>query len=336
MLPRSQSGALVDGYSRRISYLRLSVTDRCNLRCGYCLPAAGIPLLPAAKLLSRRELILLARVALETGIKKIRITGGEPLLREDILELLEEVGALPGLERLVLTTNGFKLDELAEPLKKAGVHGLNLSIDSLRPERYQQITRGGTLQQCRAGLDAALMAGIQVKLNVVLMSGVNSDEILDFVNLARELGVEVRFIEYMPTRGEQSADHLVVPSGQVLDTIAAGHELEPMTADSHAGPARRFRVGHPPATVGVISPMTCHFCQDCNRIRVTASGLARSCLFHEAGLDLRPWLQSNDARGLAAALAEVVSIKPEGHELEQRPWQSDNILGPVFMSRLGG
>ncbi|MBU8871399.1 MAG: radical SAM protein, partial [Gemmatimonadales bacterium] len=221
-------------------------------------------------------------------------------------------------------------------LKQVGVHGLNISIDSLRPEKFREITRGGSLEQCRAGIDAALAAGFRVKLNIVTMAGINSDEILDFVELARELPLEVRFIEYMPTRGRQADPGLTVPSSKVLDIISGRHELTALTSDLHAGPAHRFRVADWPGKVGVISPVSCHFCQDCNRIRVTASGMARSCLFHEVGLDLRPWLKRNDASGLAEALKRVVTIKPEAHNLGQDGTSGEDDTGSVFMSRLGG
>ena len=331
-----QPTSLVDGFSRRISYLRLSVTDRCNLRCSYCMPADGTPLLDRTEILSRSELVLLAKVALEVGIRKIRITGGEPLLRPDILELLQQVGSLPGLERLVLTTNGLRLQELAPVIKQAGVDGVNISIDSLRPQRFAQITRGGRLDQCRAGIEAALTAGLRVKLNVVIMAGVNDDEILDFVELGRSHPLAVRFIEYMPTRREQDDSQLTVPSEKVLEIIARHHELLPLGGELHAGPARRFRVAGWPGRVGVISPVSCQFCQDCNRIRVTSSGLARSCLFHEVGLDLGPWLKKKDAEGLARALRQVVTIKPEAHNLEKAGQPDADGPGPVFMSRLGG
>ena len=331
-----QRPSLVDGFSRRVSYLRLSVTDRCNLRCSYCMPADGSPLMPRSALLSHDELVLLARVALDIGIRKIRITGGEPLLRSDLVAVLNEVGALPGLERLGITTNGYRLPELAVPLKQAGVHAMNISIDSLRPERFTTITRGGRLADCRAGIDAALAAGFRVKLNVVIMAGINSEEILDFVQLIRELPVEVRFIEYMPTRGKHANPLLTVPSDQVLDTIAEEHELQALTAGRHAGPARSFRIADWPGTVGVISPVSHHFCGDCNRIRVTASGLARSCLFHDTGLDLQPWLKKNDTDGLASALRQVVSIKPEAHHLGRLDSSDEQDPGPVCMSQVGG
>ncbi|PID80530.1 GTP 3',8-cyclase MoaA [bacterium DOLZORAL124_64_63] len=325
---------LLDRHQRRISYLRLSVTDRCNLRCRYCMPAEGLPLFDRAEMLTPDEMLTIARTAVGLGIRKIRVTGGEPLIRSDILTLLAQMGALPNLERLVLTTNGLRLERLARGLVRCGVSGVNISIDSLQPERYGQITRGGNLDRCLAGIAAALEAGLRTKLNVVLMNGVNDDEILDFVELARTRPVAVRFIEYMPTRNRRAERHLTLPTEDLLARLARAHTLRDADAGDDlalAGPARNFRLEGFVGTVGVISPVSCHFCSDCNRIRVTATGLARGCLFHEDGLDLKPWLRDGDELGLARALLRVIQDKPQGHDL-------DGQDGPdqVPMSRLGG
>lgn len=325
---------LLDNRKRRISYLRLSVTDRCNLRCRYCMPAEGLPLFDRAEMLSHEELLTIARTAVGLGIRKIRITGGEPLVRPDILPLLEKMGALPHLERLVLTTNGLRLERLAADLVRCGVSAVNISIDSLRPHRYQEITRGGSLSACLAGIDAAVDAGLRTKLNVVLMKGINEDEIFDFVELARTRPLAVRFIEYMPTRDRHADRHLTLPTEELLARVAARHRLHDADAGDElalAGPARNFRLPGFLGTVGAISPVSCHFCRDCNRIRVTATGTARGCLFHEDGLDLKPWLRDGDEVGLARALLNVVRDKPEGHGLD-----TDDGPDQVPMSRLGG
>lgn len=327
---------LIDGHSRRISYLRLSVTDRCNLRCGYCMPAAGVRFLPEVEVLSRDQMTLLASVAVELGIRKIRITGGEPLLRRDILPLLQDLGAMPALERLVLTTNGMHLAAVAADLKRAGVSGVNISLDSLLDERFARITRGGDRQRCWQGVEAALSAGLRTKLNVVVMAGVNDDEMADFVRLTRSLTIEVRFIEYMPTDGRHEDGKLTVPSQLLLENLSRQFALQPVGRENHAGPARRFQVSGWPGTLGIISPVSCHFCEDCNRIRVTAQGLARSCLLHDAGLDLRPWLITGDRSGLARALRQVVAIKPEAHQLRCTGWRDEDGPTPFSMSRLGG
>lgn len=331
-----QSGAdLVDGYLRKVSYLRLSVTDRCNLRCSYCVPAAGLPLAPRADLLAFDELVTVARSAVELGIRKIRITGGEPLLRPDIVELMEILGALPGLERLMVTTNGVRLAPLAGPLRAAGVHGVNISIDSLDADRYESITRGGRLADCLAGIDSALGAGLATKLNMVVMRDVNDDEVSAFVDLARRRDLTVRFIEYMPTKGREADRDLTVPTEDLLARIGRSHDLSPMPPQknlAHAGPARMFALAGGSGRVGFISPVTCKFCLDCNRIRVTATGLARGCLFHDNGVDLKPWLRRSDLVGLQQALRRTVADKPRNHCIDQRPDDDHRIA----MSQLGG
>ncbi len=325
---------LKDSHNRRINYLRLSVTDRCNLRCTYCMPAEGLPIFNRDDLLTRQEIMTIAHAAVRMGIRKIRVTGGEPLVRPDIVELLGELGSLPELERLVLTTNGLRLGKMASDLRQAGVSGANISIDSLNPERYREITRGGDLNRCLQGIDAAIEAGLRTKINIVVMAGVNDDEAPAFVEFARTRPVAVRFIEYMPTRGRSKGPSLTLPTVELLDRLSKLVSLEPIQRPgglTMAGPARNFQVPGALGTVGVISPVTCDFCDDCNRIRITSTGLARGCLFHETGLDLKPWLRSGDEKGLAEALARVVADKPEGHEL-------DSGEGPdeIPMSRLGG
>ena len=310
---------LQDKHQRRINYLRLSVTDRCNLRCRYCMPDDAVCTPRNPDLLTRDQLMQVAGAAVQLGIKKIRITGGEPLVRADIVELMADLTALTDLDRLVMTTNGVLLERLARPLAEAGVSGMNISIDSLDADRYRQVTRGGDLQRCLAGIEAALAAGLRTKLNVVLMAGVNDDELAGFLELARTRPVAVRFIEFMPTRGG-GRDDLTVPSAEVLRRLADLADLRPLGRDdvlNLAGPARNFSVVGGQGSVGVISPVTCHFCQDCNRIRVTAEGLARGCLFHETGLDLKPYLRAGDAAGLLEALRRVVNDKPEGHTLAE-------------------
>jgi len=325
---------LQDSHQRRINYLRLSVTDRCNLRCSYCMPAEGLPIFDRKDLLSHSEIMTIARTAVQLGIRKIRVTGGEPLVRADIVELLTELGSLPNLERLVLTTNGLLLGSMADRLRDAGVSGANISIDSLDPDRYREITRGGDLNRCLAGIDAAIEAGLHTKINVVVMAGVNDHEAPAFVDFARNHPVSVRFIEYMPTRGRQHKDTLTLPTADLLERLRQVATLEPVErpgALTMAGPARTFRIPDAKGTVGVISPVTCHFCEDCNRIRITATGLARGCLFHETGLDLKPWLRSDDYQGLAEAMRQVVYDKPTGHRLDE-----DDGPEQVAMSRVGG
>jgi len=327
------SRILKDSQQRRVNYLRLSVTDRCNLRCTYCMPAEGLPVFERDELLSHSEIMTIAQTAVQLGIRKIRVTGGEPLIRPDIMELLQELGALPDLERLVLTTNALRLDTLAVRLREAGVSGTNISIDSLNPELFREITRGGDLHRCLAGIEAAIDAGLRTKINVVVMAGVNDHEAPAFVDFARTRKVAVRFIEYMPTKGRDPSRNLTVPTADLIEKLLEVTPLEPIERPgglNMAGPARNFRIPGAKGTVGVISPVSCNFCDDCNRIRITATGLARGCLFHNTGLDLKPWLRSGDKNGLMEAMRQVVLDKPTGHHMD------DDGHEPFDMSRLGG
>ncbi len=334
--PSSPLPTLNDGHHRRINYLRLSITDRCDLRCQYCMPAEGAPTAPREDRLTDDELLAVARVAVELGIRKIRVTGGEPLVHPDPVGLLSALRRLPELERLVLTTNGVRLAPYAEALRAAGVEGVNVSIDSLQPDRYRDITRGGDLTRCRAGIDAALAAGFHVKLNVVVMGGVNDDEVLDFAALAQDLPLTVRFIEFMPT-GPARNGARTVPSDELLSRIGTVRPLTPVPHEPGgrlSGPARNFRWPDARGMVGVISPVSQHFCASCNRIRVGADGTARGCLFVREPVDLKRWLRSGDLDGLAAALRGIVGTKPEQHDLAGDGGRRDD--DPLSMSQLGG
>ncbi|MFO7654029.1 MAG: GTP 3',8-cyclase MoaA [Candidatus Krumholzibacteriia bacterium] len=308
-------GALVDGRDRRISYLRLSVTSRCDLRCRYCRPCGGRAgdEIPPAGDLPLDQLALLAAVAAELGIRKLRITGGEPLLRPGLLPFLADVARLPGLERLVLTTNGTRLARDAAALRAAGVRGLNVSVDSLRPDRFRSITGGGDLTRVLDGVLAAEAAGLEVKLNVVLQRGVNDDEILAFAAFVAGRSLCVRFIEFMPTGGVVVDPFLTVPGAEVLARLRRTYTLEPRAGDALGGPARTFDLAGARGSVGVISAVSCGFCTSCNRIRVDASGRARGCLFAPDAVDLRPLLAARDRAGLAATLRRVVATKPPDH-----------------------
>lgn len=298
------------------------------------MPADGLPLFKRENLLTGPEIISIAQAAVDLGIRKIRITGGEPLVRPDIVELLQNLGKISGLEQLVLTTNGVRMAALATDLFAAGVSGANISIDSLDPELYSKITRGGDMNRCLEGIEASLTAGLKTKLNMVVMAGVNDHEIPNFVEFSRTHPVAIRFIEYMPTQGSDHNDKLLLPSALLLERIQETTPLEPLGSPgvfSLAGPARNFRIPGALGSIGVISPVSDHFCADCNRIRITATGLARGCLFHETGLDLKPALREGDEAALAVALRQVVEDKPGGHQLDQR-----NVSNQAPMSRMGG
>jgi len=327
------SAMMIDAHGRKINYLRVSVTDRCNLRCRYCMPEAGVPLLPHGEILTYEELFLIARTAVSLGIEKIRVTGGEPLVRRGILGFLSRLAGIPGLRQLVLSTNGLLLEEMAEPMKRAGVQRLNISIDSLDPRNFRRITRGGDLTRVLAGIDAAERAGFPIKLNMVVMRGVNDHEVVDFAALTLDKAYTVRFIEFMPSGAEEGDWRSnVVPGWEILDGVNKRHPFIEMDRGELAGPAKDFRIRGAAGTIGVITPISGHFCGDCNRIRVTASGMARGCLFSREEMDLKPLLREDGAPGLEKALLGIVRFKPDKHRLGE----DDPGKRPLGMSRVGG
>lgn len=307
---------LVDPHGRKINYLRLSVTDRCNLRCRYCMPAVGEPQRDRGDLLGYEDLRRVAQAAVALGMEKIRVTGGEPLVRKGITGFLETLAGLPGLKRLVLTTNGVLLKEMAAELRGAGVESLNISLDSLRPDTFFRITRGGDLRRVLEGLEAVERAGFPyLKINVVVMRGVNEDEVADFAALTLDRPYRVRFIEYMPTSPGDTRRPLTVPGEELLRKLSERYRLLPAGREPLAGPAVYYRIAGAVGMVGVITPVSCHFCGDCNRVRITSTGVARSCLFSDSGVDLKPFLKEGDETVLQRALRRVVEAKPEGHSL---------------------
>ncbi|MFH2052173.1 MAG: GTP 3',8-cyclase MoaA [bacterium] len=327
-----EPGIMIDGHARSVQYLRLSVTDRCDLRCLYCRPADGLPVMDRRELLSVDDLVLVGRAAASCGVRKIRLTGGEPLLRPDLTAIVSGLRAVPGVASLQLTTNGMRLARLADPLAAAGLDGVNVSIDSLDRDRFAAITRGGDLGACLAGIAAARSAGLQVKLNMVVMGGVNDHEMIPMVERFCGEVLAVRFIEYMPTAGPASAPGSQVSAETMLSVLGARYDLTPAPAEPLAGPALRYRVGGLDGRIGLIAPLSRHFCAGCNRLRVTAEGRLRSCLFHAEDGDLRPWIAAGDAAGIAGELRRAVAEKPSGHN-----WLPEgNFVGDVLMSRTGG
>jgi GTP 3',8-cyclase len=323
---------LIDSFGRTINYLRLSVTDRCNMRCRYCMPAEGVSKLCHDDILSYEELFLIARAAVVLGIEKIRVTGGEPLVRKGIVDFLARLAGIPGLRQLVLTTNGLFLGEMSDDLRAAGVQRLNISLDSLRPDVFSQITRGGDLSRVLAGIAAAERAGFPIKINMVVMRGINDEEVIEVASLAREKRYTIRFIEYMPAIREEGWQSLLVPGQEIMTRIGEHFELSPVVKKDLAGPAREYRLAGGAGTIGVITPITGHFCGDCNRIRVTASGIAKGCLFSGSGVDLKPYVEAGDSNGLDKALREIVTVKPGMHRMSSR--QADHV--PFAMAGIGG
>lgn len=313
-----------DRYERKIDYLRLSVTDLCNYRCAYCMAEDGVRKRGHGEMLSIGELAEIGAAAVRCGVKKIRLTGGEPLVRRGILALCEKLRALDGLDELTMTTNGALLPETAADLKAAGVDRLNVSLDTLRPDRFRAITRRGELSDALAGLEAARAAGFErTKLNVVLLGGVNDDEIADFADLTRENEYSVRFIELMPMQAcKDWPRERFLCADAVPDAVPA---LEPIGSD---GVAELYRLPGARGTVGLIRPLTRCFCASCNRLRVTADGKLKPCLHSEAEIPLR------GLRGAALedAIRSAAAAKPERHRLAQRRASET----PRDMNQIGG
>ena len=310
---------LIDRFNRHVNYVRLSVTDRCDFRCVYCM-SENMTFLPRAQVLTLEELSHLGRAFVELGITKIRLTGGEPLVRKNVLQLFQELGALPGLKELVLTTNGSQLPRLARPLREAGVKRINISLDTLKPERFKRITRVGDLKKVRAGIDAALEAGFdRIKLNAVILKNRNHDEILDLVQFAIDHGIDITFIEEMPLGviEDHKRAEVYYSSDQVRNDIESAFELIP-TAETTGGPSRYFRMEGTDSRVGFISPHSHNFCESCNRVRVTVEGRLLLCLGQEHSVDLRRIMRANprDLETLKNAIVKSMAIKPKGHDFD--------------------
>ncbi|MCX2693009.1 GTP 3',8-cyclase MoaA [Pseudomonas sp. DCB_CB] len=307
---------LLDGCGRKIDYLRISVTDRCDLRCIYCM-AETMQFLPRQQVLTGEEIERTARLFVSLGVRKIRLTGGEPLLRPGIVGLCERIAALPGLRELVMTSNGSQLLKLAQPLADAGVKRLNISLDTLDPERFRSITRTSELGRVLRGIDAARKAGSAIKLNTVALHGRNADEVPALVDFAMANGLDISFIEEIPLGGVgRSRDQTYCSSAWVRERIAERYSLID-SAEQSGGPARYVRVsGHPETRIGFISPISEHFCDTCYRVRMTAEGRLLLCLGHEHSLDLRGLLRRYPGEDgpVLDAIRQALQRKPVRHE----------------------
>ena len=298
---------MIDTYNRKINYLRVSVTDKCNLRCRYCMPEEGVPHREHSDMMTVEETLMAIRAAAELGINKIRITGGEPLVKRGIVKMCKAASEIPGIEEVCITTNGILLTKYAADLKAAGVDRLNISLDTLDPEKFRYITRIGELQDVMNGMKAAEDAGFEnTKINCVLMGGFNDDEIEDFVNLTREKPIEVRFIELMPIGGGLDFDkQQFVSCEEVLKRIP---ELAPL--DQDGGVAKLYQLPGAPGRVGLIRPISCEFCEGCNKIRLTADGKIKPCLHSDQEIPLKGLMQDEMTEALKTSILE----KPERRE----------------------
>lgn len=327
---------LIDSFDRQIRYLRLSVTDRCNLRCTYCM-AEDMTFLPKSKVLSLEEMTLIARAFVDLGVEKIRLTGGEPLVRKGVVPLAQRLSGLTGLRELVMTTNGVLLDKYAQSLLDAGVSRLNISIDSLKTKRFKALTRFGEISDVLRGISAAQKAGFKrTKLNVVILRGVNDDEVIDLTRYAVDQGCDISFIEEMPL-GEISSHSRTTTQ---IQSLSIRQQLEQQFdiaeseySDPAAGPSRYLKIVGTDSKVGFISPMSNNFCASCNRVRLTTEGRLLLCLGNEHSLDLRQITRDNpgDINVLKAAIIESMQHKPERHYFDP-----NDIKITRYMSATGG
>ena len=326
---------LTDQFGRSVNYIRLSITDRCDFRCTYCM-GENMQFLPRDEVLSLEECARLVKVFVSLGVSKVRITGGEPLVRKNALWLFDEIGQLKGLNELVLTTNGSQLAKQALALKKAGVKRINISIDSLNAEKFNQITRTGNLEQVLAGLEASIHAGFSgIKINTVLMRGINDDETADLVRFAIDKKIDISFIEEMPLGVvDHTRDSTFVSNADTLNLLQSKYSLLPST-ETTGGPARYWRVADTSTKIGFISPHSHNFCESCNRVRITCKGELYLCLGQEDKIELMPLMRENpnDDAPLIAAILASMAIKPKGHDFDLRRAAPAVVR---FMSHTGG
>ncbi len=311
---------LTDRFGRPITYLRISVTDRCNLRCVYCLPETGVKWQPREDQLSAEEIARVAETASQVGVRRVRLTGGEPLVRADIIEIVARIASIPGIEEVSLTTNAMLLERLAHPLAGAGLKRVNVSLDTLDADKFRRITRGGEIGRLWRGIAAAEDAGLSpLKLNTVVVNGLNADELSALARLTIENPWHVRFIELMPVGNAQNwgdgfpsqSDRYI--SVHEMQARLSHYAFEPVATPIGNGPARTFRIPGALGTVGFISPLGEHFCQNCNRLRMTADGHLRPCLLLDSEVSVRDAVRIGEP--LSPLIQQAVDAKPEGHEL---------------------
>lgn len=325
--------AVYDKYNRIIDYMRISVTDRCNLRCIYCMPSEGIRHVHAKDVLTYEEILRVVSVAARLGVRKIRLTGGEPLLRRDLHLLIESMHKIPGIEDIGITTNGLLLKKYARVLARAGLKRVNVSLDSLRPDRYRNITRGGDIRQVFEGIHTAEKAGlVPIKINMIPIRGINDDEIENFAMLSKYSAYHVRFIEFMPIAPHKLwAENKYVATDEIKKRVAALNPIKPVRI-RRLGPARYYRYENAPGVLGFISPISHHFCSACNRLRMTCDGKLRPCLFSETEVDIKSAVRSGISdTEIEGLLKHAVEIKPRSHALN-----SDKGFDHLTMARIGG
>src|SRR5208283_2297049 len=323
-----------DPLERVIDYMRISITDRCNLRCIYCMPSEGVKPLEHKSILSYEEIIRIVMIAAGLGVQKIRITGGEPLIRRNLAYFISSIASIDGIEDISITTNGLLLQKHAPSLARAGLQRVNVSLDSLLPDRYREITRGGDINDVWSGIEAAEREGLlPLKLNMVPIRGVNDDEIEEFARLTMTTPYHVRFIEFMPIGAKDLwSEDKYISTDEIKRRVAAIAPLTPVKIRK-AGPARYFRFENAPGVIGFISPITHHFCDTCNRLRLTSDGKLRPCLFSETEIDLKSVMRCGAPdEEIERLLRLSVEIKPEGHKMNTEKYIT--YLKPI--SQIGG
>lgn len=324
---------LVDSIGRKINYLRLSVTDRCNMRCLYCMPPEGVKWRNHSDILTYEELLTIAETSVSIGIEKIRLTGGEPLIRPGIVGFIANLSKIEKLKHIALTTNALLLDDMAQPLFDAGLQRLNISLDSLEQERFSKITRGGDLQKVLKGIDAAQKAGFpNPKINCVVMRGINDDEIYSFAKLSAKRDYSVRFIEYMPVVKEDGWERFVISGSEIIEKLSEKFDLEELDKGRYSGPSKDYRIAGKKGSIGIITAVSGHFCGSCNRIRVTSTGEAKGCLFADSKTDLKPYLRPIQKERLAETIREIVHGKPLNHTICGNIYKHKNFV----MADIGG
>lgn len=315
---------LIDSFGRTVNYVRISVTDRCDFRCVYCM-AEEMEFVPRAQLLTLEEITFIVRAFIDLGVEKIRITGGEPLIRRNVIKLFRDIGRLEGLKELVTTTNGSQLTRLARDLKEAGVRRINISLDTLDAERFKRISRVGDLEKVMSGIQAAIDAGFErIKLNSVILKNRNHDEVVDLVRFAIDKGTDISFIEEMPLGmiGDHDRAEAFYSSDQIKEDLEQEFNLV-ATTESTGGPSRYFKIPGTDTRIGFISPHSHNFCSNCNRVRLTCEGRLLLCLGQEHSVDLRHTIRSNpgDMDKLKDTIRNSMAIKPKGHDfnLDTKP-----------------
>jgi len=329
------ANVLIDSFGRHVDYIRLSVTDRCDFRCVYCM-TEEMTFLPRTQVLSLEELHMIAQAFTELGVRKIRLTGGEPMVRNNVMSLIERLGQLPGLKELLLTTNGAQLDKYAAPLRRAGVNRINISVDSLDSERFRRITRTGRLEQVLAGVEAARQQNFdRIRINAVLMKGYNDDEVLPLTEYALARDLDIAFIEEMPlgNASDHDRENTVCSNEWVRSVIAEKYALAPVS-DRTAGPSRYYQIAGRRSRIGFISPVSHNFCGDCNRVRVTVEGRLLLCLGNEHSVDLRAVLrdQGGGIEELKQTIIGAMSLKPERHFF----YEKDHVQPLRLINMTGG